>query len=178
MLLSLLCWFIIFLISQLRRASRFSPWLSPLSTSAPLPSSLIKGLNNHLYSDDSQIYISCPYVSSGPPIYRPNCLFNVVTWVLNKYLILGVQNQTLISPLHSITLTHLLSPSKWNCHSSRCSSQESWKLHPFFPLISQRIHQQILSALPSKYIQNRTTPLHLSCYYADSSHQHFSLGPL
>lgn len=78
----------------------------------------------------------------------------------NKYLKLGVQNQTLISPLHPITLTHLLSPSKRNYHFSRYWSQNSWEIISSLSL-SHTLHSQSISRSCQLFFQNTSRLWHL-----------------
>lgn len=115
--------------------------VSSLSRSAHSPGGLVRALNSHLYSYDSHIYICSPYLSSGPLIRMSSCLFGALAWVPSKHLGLGVPNQTGF-PISPCGLHSSASPSERSCHSSRCSSQKSWKLAPF---LKSSVHNQFVS---------------------------------
>lgn len=111
-----------------------------------------------------------------PPLV--SLLVDVFTWPSNKYLIAGIQNQTLIS--HSTpSLSDICFPLvNRTVILQGAGARNLGHLEvPFWSLNEQPIHQQILSPLSSEYIQNLTT-LYFSCYCIGSSRHSFLPGLL
>lgn len=166
----LLCRFLTLLISTLWGASGLSPWIS-----LSLALLTCQGWSIAIYIQMTPQFISLAHTSL-PCI--PDLYFQLLVQCLHLGgSRLGVSNQTLISLLHPHHHPHTCRK-RWAGLLQGAQAKNLGNLNPVLSLTVQPGHQQILSALPSKYIRDLTTLFHFSCYYIGSSHHHFSPGLL